>query len=103
MFGTNAPIWMTKPGPVYVPKQVRDKYDPVVEEIDLLHANQNYAIVQSPKGREITVSTRDITPTPAGPEEANESQSLLQSNEIPFSTLERTDSDSHDLPRLKYD
>ena len=101
MFGTNAPIWMTEPGPVYVRKQVRDKSDPVVE-VDLLHANQNYAIVQSPKGREITASTRDITPTPAGPEEANDFQSLLQSNKIPFSTLERTDSDSHDLPRLKY-
>ena len=33
MFGTNAPIWMTEPGPVYVRKHVRDKYDPVVAVI----------------------------------------------------------------------
>ena len=39
MFGTNAPIWMTKPGPVYVRKHVRDKYDRVVKEMDLLNAN----------------------------------------------------------------
>ena len=31
MFGTNAPICMTEPGPVYVCKHVRNKYDPVVE------------------------------------------------------------------------
>ena len=67
--------------------------------MDLLHANQNYAIVRSPEGCKVTVSSRDIAPTPAGPREANESQSLLQSNEIPFSTLQRMDSNSHDLPR----
>ena len=98
MFGTNAPIWMTEPGPMYVLKYVRYKYDPVVEEMDLLNANPNYAVVRSPEGREVTVSARDIAPTPAGPGEANESHSLLQSNEIPFSTLERTDSGLHDLP-----
>ena len=91
---------MTKPepGPVHVRKHVRDKYDPVVEEMDLFHANPNYAVVRPPEEREVNVSARDIAPTPAGPEEANESQSLSQSNEIPFSTLERPDSDWHDLP-----
>ena len=84
MFGTNTPIWMTEPGPVYVCKHVRDKYDPVVKEMNLLHANQNYSFVQSP---EVTVSARDIAPTLTGPGKANESQSLLQSNKIPFSTL----------------
>ena len=98
MFGTNAPIWMTEPGSVYVRKHVRGKYDPVVEEMDLLNANPNYSVVRSPEGREITVSARDIALTLAGPEEVNESQCLSQSNEIPFSTLERPDSGSHDLP-----
>ena len=41
MFGTNAPIWMIESGPVYVRKHVRDKYDPVVEEMDLLNDNPN--------------------------------------------------------------
>ena len=41
MFGTNAPIWMTEPGLVYMRKHVRDKYDSVIEEMDLLHANPN--------------------------------------------------------------
>ena len=98
MFGTNAPIWMTEPGPVHVRKHVQAKYDPVVEQMDLLHANPNYAVVRSPEGHEVNVSARNIAPTPAGPEEANESQSLSRSNEIPFSTLERPDSELHDLP-----
>ena len=34
MFGTNTPIWMTEPGPVHVHKHVKDKYNPVVEEMD---------------------------------------------------------------------
>ena len=100
MFGTNAPIWMTEPGPVYVRKHVRDKYDPVIEEMDLLNANPNYAVVRLPEGREVTVSARDIAPTPAGQGKANESQSLSQSNEIPSSTLERPESGSNDLPGI---
>ena len=98
MFGTNAPIWMTKPGPVYVRKHVRDTYDRVVKEMDLLNANPNSVVVRSPEGREVTVSARDIAPTPAGPGEVNESQSISQSNETPFFTLERPDSGWHDLP-----
>ena len=90
---------MTEPKPVYVRKHVRDKYEPIVEEMDLLHANQNYAAVRSLEDRKVTVSARDIASTPAGPGEANESESFSQSNEIQFSTLERTDSGSHDRPK----
>ena len=60
--------------------------------MDLLQANPNYAVVQSFEDHEVFISSRDIAPPTAGPGEANESQNLLQSNEIPFSTLERTDS-----------
>ena len=63
MFSTTAPSWMSEPGPVYVRKHVRDKYDPIVDEVDLLHANQNHAVVRYPEGREVTVSARDVAPT----------------------------------------
>ena len=89
---------MTEPGPVYVREHIRDKYEPVTEKMDLLNANPNYAVVRSPEGCEVTVSAKGIAPTPAGLGEANESQSLSQSNEIPFSTLERTERGLHDLP-----
>jgi len=39
------------------------KYDPVVEEIDLVHATPSYARVRFPTGRETTVSLRDIAPS----------------------------------------
>ena len=67
--------------------------------MDLLHANQNYAVARLLEDGKVTVSARDIASTPAGPGEANESESFLQSNEIQFSTLERTDSGSHNLPK----
>ena len=63
MFGTPAPLWMTEPGPVYVRKHIRDKYDPIVGEVELLNANQNHAVTKYPEGREVTVSARDIAPT----------------------------------------
>ena len=52
MFGANTPNWITEPSPVYVRKHVRDEYDPVEEEVELL--------VRSPESREVTVSARDI-------------------------------------------
>ena len=45
---------------MYVRKHVRDKYDPTVDEVGLLHANQNHAVVRYPEGREVTVSARDL-------------------------------------------
>ena len=56
-------------------------------------------IVRSPEGCKVIVSARDIAPTPAGSGGANESQSFSQSNQIPFSRLERTDSGLHNIPR----
>ena len=38
------------------------KYDPVVDEVDLLHVTPNYALVRLPNGRETTVSLKDVAP-----------------------------------------
>jgi len=44
-------------------KHVRlSKYDPLVEQVELVHATPHYAHVRFPSGREATVSTRDIAP-----------------------------------------
>ena len=59
MFGSNTPIWILEPALVHMRKHVQDKYDPFVEEMDLLYAYKNYAVVQLPKGREATISARD--------------------------------------------
>ena len=54
--------WISELEPVYVRKYVRDKYDPKVGEMDLLHANQNHAVVRCPESREVTVSAEMLLP-----------------------------------------
>ena len=51
------------PGRVYVRKHVRDKYDPQVDEVDLLHANQSYAVVKYPERSDVIVSAWNVAPT----------------------------------------
>ena len=63
MSGRNVPVWLTETGTVLVRKHVRDKYDPHVDEVDSLSANQNYAVIRHPSGREAAVSTTDLAPT----------------------------------------
>ena len=62
-FGTSLPTWLSAPGPVLLKRHVRtSKYNSLVDKVDLLHAAPNYAIVRMPKGRETTVSLKDIDP-----------------------------------------
>ena len=70
-FGMNVSSWILEPGSVYVRKHVRDKNDQLVDEAELIDANQNYAVVRYPEGREATVSARDIAPT-ATPSDEND-------------------------------
>ena len=60
--GTSLPSWV-KPGPVLLKKKTRSsKYDPIVETVELIQANPQYAFVKMPNGRECTVSLRDLAP-----------------------------------------
>lgn len=61
--GTSMPTWLANNGPVLMKRFVRNsKYDPLVEEVELLEANHQYAHVRLPDGRETTVSTRSLAP-----------------------------------------
>ena len=61
--GTAVPSWMSVPGPVLMRRHVRQsKYEPLVEEVELIHANPHYAFVKMDSGREATVSTHDLAP-----------------------------------------
>lgn len=61
--GTSIPTWLTSPGTVLLKKHVRgSKYDPLVEEVELLECNPDYAHVRYPDGRETTVSVRHLAP-----------------------------------------
>ena len=61
--GTSLPTWLTTPGPVLLRKWVRtSKQDPLVDEVELIEANAQYAHVRHASGREDTVSIRDLAP-----------------------------------------
>ena len=65
MNGSSTPSWLSTPGKVLLRRHVRtSKQDPLVDEVDLVHANPQYALVRFPDGREDTFSTRDLAPTP---------------------------------------
>jgi len=61
-FGASVPTWLSSPGRVYLRRHATPaKYDPVVEEVDLVHETPSYARVRFPAGRETTVSLRDTS------------------------------------------
>ena len=61
--GNSLPSWLLTPGPVYLKRNVRtSKYDPIVDEVELVDANPQYAHVRLPDGRESTVSLRQLAP-----------------------------------------
>ena len=62
-FASSISTWLKQPGPVLLCSFVRNsKYEPTVDEVELLDANPTYAHIRLPNGRESTVSVRDIAP-----------------------------------------
>ena len=62
-FGESIPSWLSNPGPVFLRRYNRlSKFDPYVEEVELLEANPSYAHIRHRDGRETTVSLRDLAP-----------------------------------------
>ena len=71
--GCSLPSWLVPSSKILMKKMVRQsKYDPLVEEVELLDANPQYARVRLGDGRETTVSLKHLapngeaTPEPAG-------------------------------------
>ena len=57
------PNWLTSPGKVFLKRHARSsKFEPLVDEVDLLEANPNYAHIRHSNGRESTVSLRHLAP-----------------------------------------
>lgn len=50
--GASVPSWLTTPGPVLLKRLVRNYYDSLTDEVDLLEANPHYAHVRFPNGKE---------------------------------------------------
>lgn len=63
--GSSLPTWLCSPGPVFLRRFVRQrKSDPLVDEVELLHANPTYAHIRHCDGRESTVALKDLAPCP---------------------------------------
>ena len=61
--GSTLPAWLLGPCKVLYKPQVRHtKEDPLVDEVDLIGANAQYAHVRFDGGRESTVSTKHLAP-----------------------------------------
>ena len=61
--GTSLPTWLATLGPVLLHRYVRhSKQEPLVDEVDLIEANVQYAHIRHANGREDTVSIRDLAP-----------------------------------------
>lgn len=93
MYGSSMPSWLTNvDSKVLLRRHVRSsKYDPLVDEVELLEANHQYAHIRYADGRESTVSTHDLAP--AGDTAADDDVTPYQMSE---SLTELTDNSLHD-------
>ena len=61
--GASLPTWLTVPGPVFLKRVDRaSKYDSLVEEVELVYCNPQYAHVVHADGKQETVSLRRLAP-----------------------------------------
>ena len=61
--GSSTPSWLATPGPALLKRHVRkSKFDPLVDEVELIEANPNYAHIRFPDGREDTVVLKLLAP-----------------------------------------
>ena len=61
-YGTTIPTWLSPGKFVFLKKQRASKYDPNVEEVEIIDCNPQYAHVRMPDGREDTVSLKQLAP-----------------------------------------
>ncbi|KFD50514.1 hypothetical protein M513_08582 [Trichuris suis] len=69
IMGTSLTTWLSHPGPALLKKHVRYcKMDPLVEEVELLETNPQYAYVRFPDGGQPTAMLPKgaISPPPVG-------------------------------------
>ena len=62
MFGAALPSWLLSPGTVLLRCFVRSKGEPMCDPVELIQANENYAVIRHSDGQESTVSTSDLAP-----------------------------------------
>jgi len=95
--GSSIPSWLATPGPVLLKRHVRSsKFEPLVDEVELIEANPNYAYVRFPDGREDTVALKHLAPGNADPISPEEVQSETQIGENSGENLNEAESEITD-------
>ncbi|GFT05384.1 putative retrovirus-related pol polyprotein from transposon opus [Trichonephila clavipes] len=91
--GCSIPTWLTKPGPVLMKNQMRaNKYERIVQEVELIETNPDYAHVKLGDGRETTVSIRHLAPR--GKTTRSEDNKGAEENVQAYPDLQPINSDS---------
>ena len=62
MLGRSLPTWLITPNAVLLRRFVRNKSEPLCDEVELLDANPKTALFRFADGRESTVSVSDLAP-----------------------------------------
>ena len=97
--GHSLPSWVTANGKALVKTHVRSsKYDPWVEECEIIHVTPTYAQIKTAKGKEQTVSLRDLAPLPSSESDPNPETVLSPSTPEPISRV-MTNSPGQELPQ----
>lgn len=103
--GEALPSWLMSPGPVLMKRNVRfSKYEPSVDEVELLEANPSYSFVRLPDGRETTVSNKQLAPRPALEDDEYEDEvepEAEPSSNTPDPKLERVDLETDPVLELE--
>ena len=86
----SVPSWLTTLGLVLLKHQVRNsKFDPLVDEVELIEANPKYAHVGYPDGREDTVATKFLAPQVDRKTEIHDEKTSLSSLSLSTKTMSK--------------
>ena len=85
--GSAIPTWLLNSKRVLLRRYVREsKYDPLVDEVELVESNPNYARIRNSDGKESTVSLKHLAPLPNENTMPSSPDIRLDSDPIPQST-----------------
>ena len=96
MLGKSLPAWLLQPGTVFLRRFIRNKDDPLVEEVELLRANPSFAQVRFPSGRESSVSTNDLAPLPTNLSTSDNSIELTTDDSEPSQSQQTEEISEHE-------
>ena len=85
--GNSLPSWLLAPGPVLIKNYYRtNKYEPLVNEVDLVDANPSFAKIRYKDGTEANVNIKDLAP--AGGDALSQSSNDILQNDNEKTNLE---------------